>query len=461
MSATVPSTSSTLEHMLSKAHECSLEYTQGLRKRPVYPDDAALRALSEFDRPLPEAGRDGDAILEELHRLGSPATVATTSGRYFGFVNGGAIPVAVAAKWLATVWDQAPVFFVLSPTAAKLEDVCEGWLVDLFGLPAGTAMGLVEGATSANFCGMAAARWELLRRRGWNVNTKGLYGAPSLRVVVGEQVHGSVLKALALLGLGSERVERVPVDAQGRINASALPRLDETTLVITQAGNVDSGSFDPLEEICGAARSANAWVHVDGAFGLWAAASPSRRGLLKGVQMADSWATDAHKTLNVPYDNGIVLCRDRRALVSSLQARGAYLQFTEGQRDGMLYSPGMSRRARSVDLWAALASLGRTGVAEIVDRLCERALLFAELLSAAGFRILNDVVFNQVLVAADSEETTSHVLEQVQRSGVCWCGGTTWMGERAIRLSVSTWTTTEEDIRRSAATFAEALGALR
>jgi len=435
----------------------ALEYMGCVKERAVIPGNETVEALSIFDEPFGNASCGGGEIVRLLSEYGSPATLATTGGRYFGFVNGAAVPAAVAAAWIADAWDQNAGLFVMSPIAAQLEAVCERWLVDLFGLPTGTVMGLVGGTSVATLCGIIAGRNELVKRAGWDVNKRGLFGAPEIRVVLGRQAHATVFKALALAGLGNERVERVPVDAQGRMIAAEVPPLDDRTMVIVQAGNVNSGSFDPIDEICDTARTANAWVHVDGAFGLWAAASEKKRHLTRGIEKADSWSVDAHKTLNAPYDCGIILCRDRGALVDAMQATGSYIQYGQ-RRDGMLTTPDMSRRARAVTLWATLKALGRGGVGEMVDTLCARAVQFAERLSAEKFRVLNDVVFNQVLVACDTPDETRATLEAIQRSGECWCGPTVWNNAPAIRISICSWATTKEDVERSVRAFVEERG---
>ncbi|MBN2223343.1 MAG: aspartate aminotransferase family protein [Deltaproteobacteria bacterium] len=446
--------------LFERAADYALDYMESAYGRAVTPTADSLAALSIFDEPLSDDPCDPREIVGLLHFHGSPATLATTGGRYFGFVNGAAVPAAVAAGWIADAWDQNAGLYVMSPIAARLEAVCERWLVELFGLPEGTVMGLVSGTSTATLCGLAAGRNALLARAGWDVNKQGLFDAPKIRVVLGEQAHATVFKALALLGMGNERVQRVGVDAQGRMIASKMPQLDDKTLVITQAGNVNSGAFDPIDEICSKARAAGAWVHVDGAFGLWAAASEKKRHLTRGVQKADSWSVDAHKTLNAPYDCGIVLCADRQVLVAAMQATGSYIQYGEHgkRRDGMLTTLDMSRRARAVELWATLKALGKRGVEELVDGLCDRAAQFAEGLVVNGFTILNDVVFNQVLVACDTPEETKATLEQIQQSGECWCGGTVWDGKPAIRISVCSWATTEADVDRSVAAFTAVRG---
>ena len=370
--------------LLDQAHRYASEYLNDVDTREVFPTEGSITNLSVFDEPMPVKGSDPVQTLALLHSHGSPATVAQGGGRYFGFVNGGAHPPALAARWLADTWDQNSALYVMSPIAAKLESVCEVWLNELFHLPAETAVGFVGGTSMSLVCGIAAARGELLRRQGWDVGEQGLFGAPDIRVVLGAQAHGAVLKTLSLLGLGNQRVETVAVDGQGAMQVDALPDLDERTLLLVQAGNVNTGAFDPMVPICARAKAAKAWVHVDGAFGLWAAASQASYPLYEGAEQADSWSVDAHKTLNVPYDCGIVLCRSREALVNALQASGAYLQWSE-QRDGMLYTPDMSRRGRSVELWTALKTMGKQGVEALIDQLCERARLFARLFAERGF----------------------------------------------------------------------------
>ena len=431
------------------------DYIDAVYIKSVYPSDEAIKDLEIFDESLPDLTSDPSDILKLLHKYGSPSTVAQTAGRYFGFVNGSAIPVSVAAKWLSDVWDQNTALYVMSPIASKLEEICERWLTELFDLPFNTSAGFVSGSSTAILCGLATGRNELLKKSKWDVNEKGLFGAPNLRVVLGEQAHASVFKALALLGLGKERVEKVPVDEEGRIIAKKMPKLDEKTLVIIQAGNVNTGAFDPINEICDIANRVGAWVHIDGAFGLWAAASNNKNHLTFGLNKADSWSVDAHKTLNSPYDCGIILCKSREALVSAMQASGSYIQYS-GNRDGMLYTPEMSRRARSVELWAVLKFLGRQGIGELVDGLCELALEFSQELRSNGFNILNNVVFNQILVACDTPEKTKTILKNIQNSGECWCGGATWNGEPVIRISVCSWATTSVDVDKAVKAFVKA-----
>jgi glutamate/tyrosine decarboxylase-like PLP-dependent enzyme len=350
---------------------------------------------------------------------------------------------------------------VMSPLTDRLEAIVECWMVQIFGLPKGSAAGFVSGTALANFAGLAAGRWRLLERLGWDVNANGLFDAPRLRIVTGAQAHSAVHRAIAMLGLGDTVVERVPVDDQGRLIPSELPSLDDRCLVVLQAGNVNSGSFDPFEEVCSVAREAGAWVHVDGAFGLWAAVAPELAYLTKGQESADSWATDGHKTLNTPYDSGIVMCRDREALATAFAASGSYFVISDA-REGFLFTPDMSRRSRVIELWATLKSLGATGLDELVTGLHRRARQFADEIAAkAGFEVLNDVAFNQVLVACGSDATTTATLRRIQVLRECWVGGSSWQGRVVIRVSVSSWATTAADITRSVESFAMALGEVR
>ena len=427
------------------AAERGAEYLAGIRNRRVAPARGDVDALHDLGGPLPETPTDPADVLDLLDRIGSPATVANAGGRYFGFVNGGAVPAARAAMVLAAAWDQNASFRVMSPVAAALEEICLHWIADILQLPPGCGGAFVTGATMANFAGLAAARHALLARVGWNVEADGLFGAPPLRVVVGDDVHAAVLKALALVGFGRDRVVRVAVDAQGRIRPDALPPLTSSTIVCVQAGNVNSGAFDPFSDICRAARDAGAWVHVDGAFGLWAAASPARSHVVRDVGRADSWATDAHKWLNVPYDCGVVLVRHGEALKDAMHLQAPYLP-AQPAREPMHWTPEMSRRARVVEVWAALRSLGRAGVRDLVERTCTHAQRFAAGLTAAGYTILNDVVINQVLVAFADDAHTERVISAVQEDGTCWCGGTRWQGRAAMRISVSSWATTKADV---------------
>jgi len=440
-----------LKELLSDVATRASRYLAGVNQRSVAPAAEASDRLQELGGTLPDASADPSQLLALLDEIGSPATVATTGGRYFGFVIGGTLPASLAANWLAGAWDQNGAMQVMSPIAAKLEEVVRGWLLDLLGLPSESAAGFVTGTTLANFSGLAAARSAVLQRAGWNVEEDGLIGAPRIQVVVGQEVHVSVMRALTMLGLGRSRVITVPADGQGRMRADALPPLDEHTIICIQAGNVNTGAFDPAGDICARAREAGAWVHVDGAFGLWAAVSPLYAPLLDGVQNADSWAIDCHKWLNVPYDSGIVVVRESEHLRRALSwGSAAYLTQGSG-REPWQFTPDASRRARGVELWAALRSLGRSGLREMIERNCRQARLFADRLRGAGFRVLNDVVLNQVLVSFGSAEETRRVIAEIQADGTCWCGGTVWQNQTAMRISVSSWATTDEDVERSVA----------
>ncbi|HEX9485421.1 MAG TPA: pyridoxal-dependent decarboxylase [Gemmatimonadales bacterium] len=437
-------------HLLQTAAALAADYLDGLATRAVAPTQAALEGLRALERPLPDGPTDPTTVLAELHAVASPATIASAGGRFFGFVVGGSLPAALAASWLATAWDQDAGLAVLGPGAAALEEVALRWLLEALRLPAGSAGGFVTGATMANFTALAAARHALLKRAGWDVEAQGLFGAPALTVVVGEEVHVSLLKALGLLGLGRDRVVRVPTDAQGRIRADLLPSLDERTIVCLQAGNVNTGASDPVGTITRVAQRARAWVHVDGAFGLWAAAAPARAPLVAGVEEAESWALDAHKWLNVPYDSGIALCRDPAALQGAMATTAAYLVRGQG-REPDAYTPELSRRARGVEIWAALAALGRSGLADLVERCCRHATRFAHGLRAAGYEVLNEVTLNQVLVSFGDDAATRAVIAAVQADGTCWCGGTVWHGRAAMRISISSWATTADDVEQSLA----------
>jgi len=441
--------------LLDDASGRARRYLAALDSRAVAPSPEALAALARFDGPLPERASSPDRVLAELDELGSPATVASAGRRYFGFVTGGSLPVTVAASWLASAWDQNAGLVACSPIGAKLEQVALDWLKDLFHLPRDSGGGFVTSATAANFSALAAARHALLARAGWDVEAQGLFGAPPITVVVGEEVHASVQKALSMVGLGRERVARVPCDAQGRMLREKMPPITERTIVCLQAGNVNTGAFDPVAEICEHVRSRGAWVHVDGAFGLWAAAAPARAHLARGIENADSWATDAHKWLNVPYDSGLVLTRHADSLRAALSVGAAYLAQGEA-RIPYQYTPDFSRRARGVEVWAALRQLGRAGLEDLIERTCRLAEAFAAGLSRKGFPVLNDVVLNQVLVSFGSPERTREVIARVQSEGTCWCGGTIWQGHTAMRISVSSWATTEADVDRSLAAIVRA-----
>jgi glutamate/tyrosine decarboxylase-like PLP-dependent enzyme len=438
-----------MEKLLAETANRATRYLASLPERSVVPSPVSIAALEKLGGPLPESPADPAQVLALLDDIGSPATVATAGPRYFGFVIGGTLPAALAANWLAGAWDQNGAMQISSPVAARLEEIVLQWTIDLLDLPAGSGAGFVTGTTMANFTSLAAARTALLKRAGWNVEEDGLFGAPPIDVVVGDEVHVSLLKALSLLGLGRSRVTRIPVDNQGRMRFDALPPLNDRTLLCIQAGNVNTGAFDPAAQICARARDANAWVHVDGAFGLWGALSPQYAPLLAGFNAADSWAIDCHKWLNVPYDSGLAVVREPKHLQAAMSISAAYLA-SSNMREPWHYVPESSRRARAIELWAAMRSLGRAGLRELIERNCRQARLFAQLLADAGFSILNDVVLNQVLVSFGTPDQTRAIIAAIQSEGTCWCGGTQWQGHTAMRISVSSWATTDEDVRRSA-----------
>lgn len=441
--------------LLSQAQKAAFEYIDQVSNQRVFPDENTIKNLTKFDEPLPEGSCDPSLVVELLSTIGSANTVAQTGGRYFGFVNGNALPVTLATKWLTAIWDQNAALYVISPIASKLESICQTWLNQLFNLPKQTVAGFVSGTSIATFCGLAAARFRQLQKLGWDVNQHGLFAAPKIRLILGTQTHGTVTKAISMLGFGQSAIEWVDCDQQGRMLVEKIPDLDASCILVLQAGNVNSGAFDDFTQICQIANKANAWVHVDGAFGLWAKASRMFDDYTKDIELANSWSVDAHKTLNTPYDCGIVLCKDAEALSGALHQQGSYIQFSE-QRDGLLYTPEMSKRARATELWSAMKYLGQSGISELVELLHSRAQKFAQRLQQNNFTIINDVVFNQVIVACDSDPLTLSTLSKIQQSGECWCGGSKFNGHEVIRISLCSWATTEEDIERSVNTFIKA-----
>jgi glutamate/tyrosine decarboxylase-like PLP-dependent enzyme len=443
--------------MLDRAHRHATDYLQTLPSRAVSACASRDDLLAALRSPLPAQGEAGTAVLDLLAAQAEHGTSACASPRYFGFVIGGALPVALAADWLVSTWDQNAGIYVISPLVSVLEDVAADWLLDLFDLPRTAGVGFVTGCQMANFTGLAAARHGVLRRAGWDVEADGLYGAPRVNLVASAESHITIDVAARYLGFGTRAIRRIETDAQGRMRAdrlrALLAGLDGPTIVCAQAGNVNTGAFDPLAEIAAATRERGAWLHVDGAFGLWARASRVHRGLADGVELADSWATDAHKWLNVPYDCGVVVVREREDHRAAMASSAAYLIQTRGvERDPTDWVPEFSRRGRSVPVYAALRTLGRDGVEALVERACARARQMAQRLAAEpGIRILNDVVLNQVLVRfAEDDDITRRVVTGVQQEGTCWLSGTVWQGLAAMRISVSNWATSEEDAARSA-----------
>src|SRR5881398_729118 len=426
------------------------DYLDSLERRPVFPDVTPEELREALGGPLPDEPLDPGQVVDELVAAAEPGVVALGSGRYFGFVIGGALPAALAADWLTSAWDQNAGLYVGGPSASVVEQVTGEWLVDLLGLPPDCSIGYVTGAQMANVTGLAAARWHVLDAVGWDVGSQGLTGAPPVSVLVGAKGHVTIDRALRLFGLGAPTV--VAADDQGRLVPEALGEAlgDGPTIVCAQAGEVNTGAFDPLPAIADLAEEAGAWLHVDGAFGIWAAVSPRLRHLVAGIERADSWTTDAHKWLNVPYDSGIVLCAHPESHRAAMTIQASYLVQDEGARrvrDQVDWVPEFSRRARGFSVYAALRSLGRRGLVELVERCCDAASRFAERIAEVdGAELLNEVVLNQVLFRFDSDERTDEVLARVQANGRIWLSGTTWDGRKAIRVSVSNWQTGEEEI---------------
>ncbi|MBM7615855.1 pyridoxal phosphate-dependent decarboxylase family protein [Alkaliphilus hydrothermalis] len=451
--------SQTINDTLDKAKQYAWEYISSIGDRHVYPHEEDIANLKVFDEELNHKPQKPDEILEMLHRYGTPATVAQTGGRYFGFVCGAIMPSSLPSKWLADAWDQNPAMFVLSPIASKIESVVEKWIVDILRLPNKCSVGYVSGSSTASFVGICTGRNHLLLNKGYDSIKHGLTNAPQIKVVLGADAHSTIYKALAMAGLGSENVIKVPVDNQGRMIASEMPELDDLTLVIAQAGHVSSGAFDPFNEICKKAQEANAWVHVDGAFGLWARSDNRFDELTKGLDLADSWSVDGHKTLNAPYDNGIIICKHSQSLIDSMQMTGSYI-ITSKDRDGMMFTPEMSRRARAIDLWSTLKGLGQQGVADMIYEMHSKAVYFADELNKLGLQILNDICFNQVIARYDTDEKTNALIEAIQQSGVLWLGGAKWKGQDIIRISVCSFRTTYEDIDLCIKEIAKLMGEL-
>jgi glutamate/tyrosine decarboxylase-like PLP-dependent enzyme len=449
--------------LLRRTAEIGADFLETLDRRPVRPHASVEQLRAALDSPLQDEPVDALRVVEELARAAEPGVVGIPSGRYFGFVIGGAVPAALAADWLTSVWDQNAGLVVGGPSAAVVEEVAGAWLKDLLGIPAAASFSFVTGCQMAHVTALAAARHAVLERAGWDVERGGLAGAPRIRVYLGGKRHVTIDRALRLLGLGSDAAIRADVDGQGRMRVDALAQAlrdaDGPAIVCAQVGEVNTGAIDPLPEIADLCAGSGAWLHVDGAFGLWASASPSLRPLVVGSERADSWATDAHKWLNVPYDCGLAFVAHPDAHRAAMRLTAEYLVADEeAARDQMDWTPEFSRRARGFSVYAALRSLGKAGVAELVDRCCRHARRFGgELARLPGCEILNEIVLNQVLFRFADDDTTSAVLAAVQESGEAWMSGTTWDGRAAIRISVSNWRTSDEDVVRAAAAFRRAL----
>jgi glutamate/tyrosine decarboxylase-like PLP-dependent enzyme len=452
---------SDLNSILADAQQRAVRYLDSLDDRPVMPSADAVAALSALDVPLQGEPIDARAVLAELDDIASPATMAMAGPRFFGFVIGGSLPAALAADWLASAWDQNTGLYKSTPGTSHLEQVALRWMLDVLRLPEDCAGAFVTGTTVAHITALATARHAVLKKVGWNVEADGLFGAPPVTVITSAEAHPTLLKALGVIGFGRTRVTKVPTDAQGRMRLDKLPRIEGPTIVCTQVGNVNTGACDPVSEICDWARASGAWVHVDGAFGLWARVAPSRAHLVDGMEKADSWATDGHKWLNVPYDSGIAFVRDGEALRSAMAVTAEYLPTQSESRNPSDYTPELSRRARGVPVWAAMRSLGRSGLAELVERNCAQARMFGDRLRNAGFEILNDVVLNQVLVSFGDPARTRRVIAALQDDGTMWAGETVWQGKTAMRISVICWATTDDDVRRSVEAIIRIAGANR
>jgi glutamate/tyrosine decarboxylase-like PLP-dependent enzyme len=447
--------------LLHRTADHAADFIETLGERPIRAEVGVDELIAALGGPLPEAGTEDDAVVDSLVEAAEPGLVGMASGRYFGFVIGGAVPAALAADWLTSAWDQNPGLYAAGPAAAVAEEVARGWLAELLGLPPDVSVAYVTGCQMAHVTALAAARHHVLAQAGWDVAAEGLAGSPPIRVVVGAKRHVTIDRALRLLGIGANALHVVPADDQGRMLVGELPDLGGApTIVCGQAGEVNTGAFDEFDAIADAAEAGEAWFHLDGAFGLWAAASPELAELMRGGDRADSWATDAHKWLNVPYDSGIAFCAHEDAHRAAMSVTASYLvQAKDGRmRDSVDWTPEFSRRARGFPIYAAIRSLGRSGIADLVERCCANARLFGELLEAGGATILNDVVLNQVLVRFGDGEETRAVIARVQQEGTCWLGGTDWLGEHAMRISVSNWRTTADDIERSAAAVLAAAG---
>ena len=443
--------------LLKGTTDLAVSFLDRAGRRHVGSRSSRAELMAALGGPLPERDSGPLEVVRQLATAAAPGLVASVGPRYFGFVTGGSLPVSLAADWLTSTWDQNGALYVMSPTVAVLEDIVSGWILDLTGLPAGSSVGFVSGAHMANFTCLAAARHEVLRRAGWNVEEDGLQRAPALTVIAGDEVHVSVIGALRMLGIGSHEVKRVVTDGQGRMVATALRNALAATsgpvIVCAQVGNVNTGASDPLAEIVPTAHARNAWVHVDGAFGLWAAAVPELRDEVSGLATADSWTTDAHKWLNVPYDSGLAIVADPAPHRAAMSLHASYLvRGASEERVGMDWVPESSRRARVIPIYATLRALGRSGLRDMVYRNCVLARRIADQLAAAPrIAVLNEVVLNQVLVRfGNDDEVTRRVISGVQADGTCWAGGATWQGRQVMRISISNWSTTEEDIDRSA-----------
>ncbi len=453
------SSSTSIAELLADVAARATRYLDRIDTRAVLPSETAIAALQRLRVPFPDEPTDPSSVLAKLDDIGSPATIASAGGRYFGYVIGGSWPVGVAASWLAAAWDQNAQVYATSPVAAVLEEVAANWLLDVLRLPATASVGFVTGGQMANFTALSAARNAVLNGVGWNFDEYGLFGAPPITILMSEAAHSTIHSAARMMGIGERHLQRLPCDDQGRMRldalASALASTKGPKIVSAQAGNVNSGAFEAFDQIADLCARNAAWLHIDGAFGLWAAASPKFASMMAGHDRADSWTVDAHKWLNTPYDCGMVAVREARWHQSLKTAHCAYSEpGKDGQRDGSVWVPENSRRARGIECWAVLHQLGRSGVQSLVERCCNHALNLAAGLRTIGYDVLNEVVLNQVVFACADEQTTRRALAQLQNNGVAWLGSTTWQGRFAARISVSSWATTDQDIEQTIAALA-------
>jgi glutamate/tyrosine decarboxylase-like PLP-dependent enzyme len=437
-----------MNDLIESVKQKAVEYMETIDKRIVFPSTDDIDNLSLFDEEFPEKSTDPIDTIELLDRIGSKASVASTGGRYFGFVVGGVLPATLGASWLASTWDQNAGIWAASPIASKLEEISIKWLKEILHLPLSCEGSLLTGTTMANFVALSAARNKLLKQNGWDIDKDGLYGAPKLNLIIGEEAHITIYKAIKMLGLGNRHITKVPVDSQGAICSDQFPKITEPSIICLQAGNVNTGAFDPISEICENSKNENTWIHVDGAFGIWASASSEFQKYTKNINKADSWATDLHKWLNVPYDNGAVFIKNKYDLIDAMSLNASYIPKGE-YREPFLYTPELSRRARGIEAWAALRSLGKSGICQIIERNCDYASFMAKRLKETGIQILNKVNLNQILVHFDNNEMTKKVISDIQNDGICWCGGTKWREKEAMRISISSWKTTKDDIEMS------------
>lgn len=441
--------------LMEKAKQYSTHYINNIHNMSAFPDELSIQNLSIFDENLPNQSSNMQDVLKLLYENGATATSACIGGRYFGFVTGGLLPIAHASQWITDTWNQNNALYVMSPISSKLESICEKWIIELFKLNKNSAIGLVTGSSNAIICALATARNHIYKKQGYDFVQNGMRNAPKINVVISEQAHVSVKTALTLLGFGKNDIQIAPVDEFGAIIPDKLPEIDSNTLLILQAGNVNGGSFDPINTLCDIAKEKGAWVHIDGAFGLWARTSKKQKYLVEGMEKADSFSTDAHKTLNAGYDCGIVICSDKEALTDTLSSRGEYLQPSEN-RDGMNYVTEMSRKSRGIILWSILKQLGKQGIEDLIDKLCENTKYFAEKLEEIGYTIVTPPTFNQFIIKAQNPNKTENILNHIQKSKVCWCGNSIWNKEFVIRLSVCSHSTTKSDIDKSLEIFKEA-----